>query len=116
MNEHLAGSIGVPSRLAQARAISGLSAAQAAKKLYVPLSLVEEAEQGARGLSLEEAARFAELYGVGLVWLTGEAPERVRSDDPSLQLTASDAQKLNPGDLERILSVVAALRGRRIRS
>lgn len=115
MHEHRAGPIVVPSRLAQARAISGLSAAQAAKKLCVPLSLVEEAEEGARSLGLEEAARFAELYGVGLVWLTGEAPERVRSDDPSLQLAANDAQKLNPGDLERILSVVAAMRGRRMR-
>ncbi len=65
--------------LRKARENRGLSQAAVAKKLGMSRSLVAQIELANRPVSPDELAKFADLYGVSAVGLTGT---RVATDDP----------------------------------
>ena len=65
--------------LRKARENRGLSQAAVAKKLGMSRSLVAQIELANRPMSADELTRFADLYGVSAVDLTGT---RVATDDP----------------------------------
>jgi transcriptional regulator with XRE-family HTH domain len=63
-------------RYIRSRESAGLSTAQAARLVGVPvadLKLVEEAQQPSAAITLK---RLADLYGCSIEWLTGQAPYR----------------------------------------
>jgi hypothetical protein len=71
---------------------------------------ITEIEAGNRRVSAEELATFAQTYDVTVSWLTRESDEKLRTDDPRLQLAAREIAKLKPQDLERLLTLLAAMR------
>jgi transcriptional regulator with XRE-family HTH domain len=101
----------VASRLRLAREMSGLSKIQVAALLGIPEAQISDAENGTRILNTDEILQFANYYDVNKDWLKGTVAEKIGIDDETLQLAARDLQKLEPDDLERILTLIAARRG-----
>ena len=97
-------------RLKEARRLSGLSQGQVAKRLDMHRPTISEIEAGNRKVSAEELSRFATLYDVGVAYLTGDAPDSMRLDDPRLQLAARELQKLPAESLDKLLQALAAFR------
>ena len=100
----------IAERLKEARKLAGLSQGHVAKMLGLHRPSVSEMESGNRRVSAEEVARLAEIYDVSASWLLGKAPETVDAQDPRLELAARELSKLNPGDLENLLKLLAAMR------
>ena len=98
-------------RLKTARALAGLSQGQVAKVLNMHRPTISEIEAGNRRVSSGELSRFAEVYDVTTSWLLGEAGDRLETDDARLQLAARELQKLKPADLDRLLRLLASMRG-----
>lgn len=94
-------------RLRQAREQAGLSQGQVARTLRLHRPTVSEIEAGRRRVSAEELARFSELYGVSISWLT-----QTGSDlrDPAVELAARELAKLKKDDLDRVLDLLRTLR------
>jgi transcriptional regulator with XRE-family HTH domain len=97
-------------RLARERA--GLSQGQVAKLMDMHRPTVTEIEAGRRHLKAHELTRFADLFGVSVSWLAGEAPDRVAVDDPRIKMVARDLQQLSSKDLERVLGFIASVNTR----
>lgn len=97
-------------RLRGARVLAGLSQGQVAKAMNLHRPSVSEIEAGNRRVSAEELSQFAKLYGVGVTYLTGDAPDILGLDDPKLELAARELQKLPPESLDKLLRALAALR------
>lgn len=102
---------GIPGRLRAAREAAGLSQGQVAKLMGMHRPTVSEIEAGNRRISAEELRRFAEYYDTKVAWLLGEAPDQLAASDPKLQLAARELSKLKPDDLNRLLQLLAALKG-----
>lgn len=100
----------LPVRLRAAREAAGLSQGQVAKLMRMHRPTISEMEAGNRRISAEELAKLADLYDTKVTWLLGEAPDRVSTDDPKLQLAARELGKLKPDDLDRLLKLIAALK------
>ncbi|MFT9221202.1 helix-turn-helix domain-containing protein [Gluconobacter oxydans] len=100
----------IPMRLRAAREAAGLSQGQVAKLMNMHRPTITEIEAGNRKISADELAKLADLYDTKVTWLLGEAPERVEYNDPKLQLAARELGKLKPDDLDRLLSLIAALK------
>lgn len=100
----------IAKRLKEARKLAGLSQGHVAKILGLHRPSVTEMEAGNRRVSADELAQLAELYDVSVVWLIGEAPETLDTQDPRLELAARELAKLKPDDLERLLKLLAAMR------
>ena len=98
-------------RLKEARKLAGLSQGHVAKMLGLHRPSVTEMEAGNRRVSADELARLAQIYDVNVAWLLGEAPETLDAQDPRLELAARELAKLQPDDLERLLKLLAAIRG-----
>lgn len=98
-------------RLKEAHRLAGLSQGHVAKMLGLHRPSVSEMETGNRRVSADELARLAEIYDVSVAWLLGEAPYTLDAQDPRLKLAARELSKLKPGDLERLLRLLAAMRG-----
>jgi transcriptional regulator with XRE-family HTH domain len=109
-NSALQRAAAIPARLRAARENAGLSQGQVAKLMGLHRPSISELEAGNRRVSAEELARLAELYDVKVAWVLGETPERVASDDPKLQLAARELSKLKPDDLERLMTLIAAMK------
>jgi transcriptional regulator with XRE-family HTH domain len=103
----------VASRLNIARRISGLSQAQAAQLLGLQSSVISAIESGIRTIKAEEVSQFANIYAVSEAWLIGEYAEKLSINDENLQFAARDLKKLKPEELDQILTLIAARRGRR---
>ncbi|WP_349263960.1 helix-turn-helix transcriptional regulator [Longimicrobium sp.] len=101
----------IGARLRSAREMAGLSQGQVARLVDLHRPSVSEAEAGRRRVPAEELARFAEIYGVSTSWLAGDDPDALRPDDARVQLAARELGKLKPEDLDRVLHLLAALRG-----
>jgi transcriptional regulator with XRE-family HTH domain len=71
---------------------------------------VTEAEAGRRRVPAEELSEYARIYGVSVDWLAANQPESLDRSDPRVQLAARELGKLKPEDLERVLTLLAALR------
>lgn len=100
----------IPARLRAAREAAGLSQGQVAKIMNMHRPTISEMEAGNRRITADELARLADLYDAKVAWLLGEAPDRIESDDPKLQLAARELGKLKPDDLDRLLKLIAALK------
>ena len=51
-----------------------------------------------------------------IAWLLGEGVVRLDVHDDRLQLAARELQKLKPKDLNRLLSILASMRGQETKS
>jgi hypothetical protein len=71
---------------------------------------ISEIEAGNRRVSADELTRLADLYDVKVGWVLGEAPERVATNDPKLQLAARELSKLKPDALDRLMTLIAAMK------
>jgi transcriptional regulator with XRE-family HTH domain len=100
-------------RLRQARDAAGLSQGQAARLLDMHRPTITEVELGNRKVSTDELLAFAKLYDVDSQWLLGLSPSSLEADDPRLQLAAREMKQLKPKDLEKLLELLATMRGSR---
>ncbi|MCP4806704.1 MAG: helix-turn-helix transcriptional regulator [Proteobacteria bacterium] len=96
-------------RMKLARGHAGLSQSQVARELGLHRPAVSEMEAGRRGVGAGELKVLARLYGVSVDWL-------VRSEDeglsPHAELAARRLSKLSAEDLDSVLAVIRAARGR----
>lgn len=99
-------------RIREARKLAGLSQGQVAKMLGLHRPSVSEAEAGNRNVTAEELAKLAGIYKVSVSWLVGEGDETADPHDDRVQLAARELQKLKPADLERLLAILATMRGK----
>lgn len=102
----------VAGRLRLAREMAGLSQAQVAKKLQLHRPSVTEMEAGRRSVSAEELIELADLYGVSVDWLTRGPNEKTDLAQQRFELAARELGKLKPKDVDRLLQVLTALRGK----
>lgn len=98
-------------RLRIARERAGLSQGQTAKLMNMHRPTVTEIEAGRRRVAADELARFAELYGVSLSWLTGTKEDEADLSDPRLAVVARELQKLKSDDIDRVMRFIAAVQG-----
>lgn len=101
----------IASRIREARRLAGLSQGQVAKMLGLHRPSVSEMEAGNRSVSAEEISKLAEIYDVKASWLLGEGADKMDVHDDKLQLAARELQKLKPADLDRLLHLLASMRG-----
>lgn len=101
----------IAARIREARLAAGLTQGQVAKLLNLHRPSVSEMEAGNRSVAADELTRMAELFDVSVSWLAGEGAEKVDVKDNKLQLAARELQKLRPADLERLLKIMASMRG-----
>lgn len=99
----------IAGRIRIAREAAGLSQGQVAKLMGVHRPTISEIEAGRRRVSGEELAKFSELYGVSVDWLTGVMQESDPSEDRIL-LAARELAKMKDDDLDRLLSLLRMLR------
>lgn len=99
----------IAARVREARLSAGLTQGQVAKMLGLHRPSVSEIEGGNRAVTAEELARMADIFDVGVGWLAGEGADKVDVHDNKLQLAARELQKLKPGDLERLLKIIASM-------
>lgn len=97
-------------RIKQARKLAGLSQGHVAKLMSLHRPSVSEIEAGNRKVSAEELAKFAEIFDVSSSWLLGEADEKMATNDPRLQLAARELAKIKSEDLDKLLTLLAAMR------
>lgn len=103
----------IAGRLREARKLAGLSQGQVAKLMGMHRPSISEIEAGTRNVTAAELVRFAEVYDVGIAWLSGEGAEKADPADDRLELAFRELKKLKPEDVDRLLRALAALRGRR---
>jgi transcriptional regulator with XRE-family HTH domain len=100
----------IAKRLRSAREQAGLSQGQVAKLLGLHRPSVSEVEAGRRSVTAEELAKMAELYGVSVSWLAGAEDDSAGLQAAKVKLAARELKKLKPGDVDRLLRLLAALR------
>ena len=96
------------SRLKLAREMAGLTQGQVATQLGWHRPTVSEMEAGRRRVLAEELNTLAELYGVNVPWLLGEAEGDDISD--KARLAARELGKLSDEDLDRLLLLIRSLK------
>jgi transcriptional regulator with XRE-family HTH domain len=101
----------IAGRLRSARELAGLSQGQVAKRMGVHRPTISEIEAGRRNVTGAELSRFAELYDVSVGWLAGEGADKLEPQDDRLQLAFRELKKLKPNDMDKLMRVLAALRG-----
>jgi len=100
----------IASRLALARKQAGLSQGQVAKMLNLHRPSISEAEAGRRNVTAPELARLAEIYGVSFDWLGCANTDLAGGTNDRVQLAARELAKLKNDDLEKVLSLLQALK------
>ena len=95
-------------RLKLAREMAGLTQGQVATQLGWHRPTVSEMEAGRRRVLAEELKTLAELYGVNIPWLVGEADGNGISD--KARLAARELGKLSDVDLDRLLVLIRSLK------
>ena len=96
----------IGSRLRTARELAGLSQAQVAKMLSLHRPSISEIEAGNRKVSAEELTKLADIYDVGISWLTGAEDDE---DNEKVKLAARELAKLKPADYERMMYLLRTL-------
>lgn len=99
----------IASRLRTAREMAGLSQAQVAKLLGLHRPSVSEMEAGRRRVSADELTRLAEIYSIDMGWLAGSELES-EHDDERIRFAARQLAKLKADDLDKVMSLLNALR------
>lgn len=100
----------IASRIREARRLAGLSQAQAAGILGIHRPSLSQAEAGRRNLTADELTRLAQAYDVTVSWLAGSDTETLNPHDDRIQLAARELSKLRPEDVQRLLSLLSAMR------
>jgi transcriptional regulator with XRE-family HTH domain len=100
----------IASRLRLAREMAGLSQSQVANMLGLSRPSVSEIEAGRRRVAAEELAQLAGIYGVDVRWISDAPREGAASGQDRIELAARELAKLKPEDLERVLSLLQALK------
>jgi transcriptional regulator with XRE-family HTH domain len=108
--------LAIAMRLKLARKMAGLSQGQVARLVGLHRPSISEAEAGRRKVSAEELADFAMRYGVSVAWLSGSTPLTVEPEDARVELAARELSKLKSQDLDRVLELLAALRGAEVKA
>jgi transcriptional regulator with XRE-family HTH domain len=98
----------IASRIREARKMAGLSQGQVAQMLGLHRPSVSEIEAGNRRVSAQELTALAELFDVSITWLHGLSGNG--HEDPRVELAARELGKLTPEDLERLMSILRAMR------
>ena len=113
MSDAAAKKLIVASRLREARKMAGLTQGQVAKEMDLHRPTVSEIEAGNRSVTVQELAKFAELYEVDVGWLAGEGAEKLDPHDDRVQLAFRDLEKLSEADLDKLMTALAAIKQRR---
>jgi transcriptional regulator with XRE-family HTH domain len=92
-------------RLRQARQQSGLSQDHVARRLGLSRPSVSWMESGKRRVSSGELAQLAAIYDVSVPWLLA-----MDDQDPRLERAARELSSLTSDDLDRLLTLLAAMR------
>jgi transcriptional regulator with XRE-family HTH domain len=95
-------------RLRLAREQAGLSQGQIAKLMKMHRPTISEIEAGRRRVQAEELNDFAKHYHVSVDWLLGDGEE---PHEAKIRLAARELAKLKSGDLDRVMNLLASLRG-----
>jgi transcriptional regulator with XRE-family HTH domain len=101
----------IAERIRAARKMAGLSQGHVARILEMHRPSISEIEAGNRRVSADELSKLAEIFDVSVSWLVGDAPDTLETNDPRLQLAARELSKLSPTDLDRLMKLLAAMRG-----
>lgn len=100
----------IASRCRVARENSGLSQAQAAKKLGMARSTLTEAEAGNRKISATELSQMASIYAVSVSWLADESEDAPGPERDRIELAARELSQLRREDLDTVLQLVRSIR------
>lgn len=100
-------------RLRLAREQAGLSQAQVARLIKKHRPTISEIEAGRRKVSADELEAFSRIYEVTISWLTGSDEALGREVNERVQLAARELAKLKADDLDRVLNLLATMRGAR---
>jgi transcriptional regulator with XRE-family HTH domain len=103
----------IASRLVIARQQAGLSQGQVAKILKLHRPTISEIEAGRRGVSADELAEFSKVYGVTISWLIDEEGKGGDTQKDSIELAARELSKLKDEDLEKVINLLNAIRGKK---
>jgi transcriptional regulator with XRE-family HTH domain len=98
----------IATRIRDARAISGLSQAQAAERLNLQRPAISEIESGRRKVSAEEIIQFAALYKVDKSWLLLEDDNELKMNEQVLY-AARELNKLKPEDRDKVIDIIKML-------
>jgi transcriptional regulator with XRE-family HTH domain len=101
----------VADRIREARKLAGLSQRQVAVMLGLHRPSVSEIESGNRRVTAAELAKLAGIFDVSVGWLIGDDSDDLAGNDPRIQLAARELSKLKPEDLDRLLKLLAKMRG-----
>lgn len=97
----------IANRLRIAREHAGLSQGQVAKLFGYQRPTISEIEAGRRRVSVEELAKFCEIYDVSVSWVTTEHAE---VPNPKVELAARELAKLKNEDLDKVMNLLQTLR------
>ena len=101
----------IAARLRMAREAAGLSQGQTAKLMDMHRPTVSEIEAGRRRLAADELPRFAETYGVDVVWLLGEHDDGADDVSDRVKLAARQLSGLKDEDLDKLMRLFQSMRG-----
>ena len=103
----------IASRLRVARERAGLSQGQVARMLSMHRPSISEIEAGRRRVSAEELAKFADIYGVGIEWLTSAQDSETIPTDATVLMAARELGKLKDTDLDQLAKAILMVRNSR---
>ena len=103
----------IAARLVLARKQAGLTQGQVAVILKLSRPSISEAEAGRRNVTAPELSKLAEVYGVDVGWLSCSGTEKPDAVGDRVQLAARQLGKLKPGDFEKVINLLEALRDER---
>jgi transcriptional regulator with XRE-family HTH domain len=110
MSEERSKKTSIAARLALARRQAGLSQGQVAKMLKLHRPSISEMEAGRRNITGTEISQLADIYGVSADWLACTKTEDSDEMNDRVELAARELAKLRKGDLEKVLSLLSALK------
>lgn len=108
MAEDLAAKVAIGARVKEARKLAGLSQAQLARLMEMHRPSISEVEAGRRRLSADELSRLSGLLDVSVEWLVEGQEKRTQQ---KLKLAARELGKLKPEELDKLLALLAKMRG-----
>jgi transcriptional regulator with XRE-family HTH domain len=100
----------IATRLALARKQAGLTQGQVAEMMNLSRPSISEMEAGRRNVTAPELAKLAEIYGVSVGWLSCAGAEKPDASRDRVQLAARQLGKLKPGDFDKVINLLEALR------
>lgn len=95
-------------RLREARKLAGYSQGEVAKALKMHRPTISEIEAGNRNVTVEELARFAEVFDVSVGWLLGHELSRVAT----IPIAATDVEWTEALNARRCQLIDKKIQGR----